>query len=65
MLFTVSGHIRNSIYTQQKQENMTTITASGKMHIENLMLLSSIKFIIMVIIEVVILLSEVGSYILT
>lgn len=21
MLFTVSGHIRNSIYTQQKQEN--------------------------------------------
>lgn len=34
MLFTVSGHIRNSIYTQQKQENMTTITASGKMHIE-------------------------------
>lgn len=57
MLFTVSGHIRNSIYTQQKQENMTTITASGKMHIENSMLLSSIKFIIMVIIiiEVVIL----------
>lgn len=28
MLFTVSGHIRNSIYTQQKQENMITITAS-------------------------------------
>lgn len=55
MLFTVSGHIRNSIYTQQKQEKMTTITASGKMHIENLMLLSSIKLIIMVIIEVVIL----------
>lgn len=28
MLFTVSGHFRNSIYIQQKQENMTTVTAS-------------------------------------
>lgn len=28
MLFTVSGHIRNSIYTQQKQENMTTYNYS-------------------------------------